>query len=186
MKRGKIKNKKKNLILIIVIIIFLLIIIFLSIKSTGYAVSSALYKCTESDNGIDYFEKGFCEDRIQKYEDTCYGEKGLWEYYCSNDKYVCIRQETACPYGCENGRCLKKGEIVSANQSSETTPETNNPAVNNINDVTARTVPDDKEVNKNSYLDIISIFLVLIIFTYLILLFVKKSKSKKKRIFFRR
>jgi hypothetical protein len=188
------KPKSNNKIFVIITIIILIIVLLLiGIKLTGQvtgqiigqmtgdATSTAIYNCSDSDKGINYFEKGLCEDGKSQYEDQCYGERGLWEYYCSKDNYVCIRQETSCPYGCVDGRCLKKGESNSINNptvvSTETnTPPENNPIETNINNVVdGEKYYSSKELNKLFYLNLISITLDVIIFVFVgWLIFIKK------------
>ncbi|MDD5193904.1 MAG: hypothetical protein PHF67_04955 [Candidatus Nanoarchaeia archaeon] len=111
-KKGK--NTKK-IIVIIAIVLLILVFLFLSINLTGQiigqisgdATSTQLYNCTDSDNGINYFENGVCNDRLGEHADACYSSKGLAEYYCGRDQYACIRQESACPFGCIDGACMK-------------------------------------------------------------------------------
>jgi len=176
----RINNKiNKIIIIIIAIIILILALFFVAVRFTGRVVgqvtgeatSTAIYNCSDSDNGIDYFTKGICEDRKQKYEDACYGKNGLWEYYCPRDKYACIMQESACPYGCEDGRCLKKGELSVVDNPVINSTETNTTEINTAsgnNPIVTKENSPAVEIIKNPYLIIL---IVLVIVVLLILCF---------------
>jgi hypothetical protein len=191
MKKRKIEKKKsKNnnrtkIIVIIAVILLILGILFLGIKLTGQvtgqitgdATSSALYTCTDSDNGINYSERGTCKDRQNEYSDACYSPKGLAEYYCGKDQYACIMQESACPYGCIDGRCLKKNENIEE-IFEEITNNTNNNVDNEVNNASEDI--SQKPTNDNSYFDRILIGLIIIILVIVVWRFLAKKLIKKK------
>lgn len=183
MKRGRIKIKnKKKIIILVTIIILIILLLFISIKFvgqvTGEATSTALYNCTDSDNGVNYFEKGVCNDRKQRYIDACYSGKGLGEYYCGRDKYSCIIQETACPYGCLDGRCLKKGEVISNQNFTNINQINNSPA--DDTDITSGKSPD-AESDKNSYPNTVWIIFVIVILIFLGWVLLRKRTVKVKK-----
>jgi hypothetical protein len=66
--------------------------------------------CTDSDNGKDYFVKGYSRGESLNSNDTnaedfCDSEGRLHEYYCHNDR---LWQELYhCSNGCENGVCKR-------------------------------------------------------------------------------
>ena len=78
--------------------------------------------CTDSDGGWDYYVKGTCTDAMGSYTDACNGLHGIEEYSCvstdntilypSGWKCVADLQEgiNKCPYGCENGACLREAK----------------------------------------------------------------------------
>tara|TARA_Y100000310_G_C20677641_1_gene814022 strand:+ start:48 stop:3140 length:3093 start_codon:yes stop_codon:yes gene_type:complete len=64
--------------------------------------------CTDSDDGKNFYVKGITRigDRPEFNEDYCYGNR-LSEFYC-NDLGGTSKFYYMCPYGCENGVCLKE------------------------------------------------------------------------------
>jgi len=64
--------------------------------------------CTDSDDGKDYFVKGYSSglfsDEYAEKEDTC-GLLELSEWYCSSNKLVLQHYE--CLNGCEDGACIE-------------------------------------------------------------------------------
>lgn len=63
-------------------------------------------KCTETDNGMDIYNKGITTYNNHQYTDRCIGKKDLYlkEYYCSdNHKKVKV---VRCANGCLNGACI--------------------------------------------------------------------------------
>ena len=64
--------------------------------------------CTETDNGRDYFVKGYVlysRDGISYclFADTCNGNI-VREFYCYNGSIRYINYN--CPQGCSDGRCI--------------------------------------------------------------------------------
>jgi len=62
--------------------------------------------CTDSDGGMDYFNKGVCRDSEgSNVFDICISGKILKEYYCED---LCITTQFSCPKGsiCQNSKCI--------------------------------------------------------------------------------
>ena len=111
---GRFKMKKETTIISIILI--LAIILSLSqTKLTGNATDPLTYECSESDNGIDFENKGVTESSnaysgVRK-RDECvdlpYSESKasakLMEYYCSDEQRV-ASNKTRCL--CKNGACI--------------------------------------------------------------------------------
>lgn len=73
-------------------------------------------ECTDSD-GADYYTKGYCIDGVEGTDqnplwDYCYYGSGtghiLAEMVCINSS--CVARDYQCPYGCEDGACLREEE----------------------------------------------------------------------------
>ncbi len=64
--------------------------------------------CTDSDKGINYYEKGMCDDKSKTIVDNCGGGDWLNEAYCddSGSEVICKFSSQGCPYGCSEGACL--------------------------------------------------------------------------------
>ena len=65
--------------------------------------------CKDSDKGINYYEKGTCEDNKGRViVDNCGGDDWLNEAYCddSSGEVICEFESHGCPYGCSDGICL--------------------------------------------------------------------------------
>jgi hypothetical protein len=60
-------------------------------------------KCTDTDNGKDYYTKGTCTDEVGGYIDMCIGNY-LQEYYCSNN--ICETESFQCA-SCVEGTCIR-------------------------------------------------------------------------------
>ncbi len=71
-------------------------------------------ECTDSDGGINYYERGHLEDPASNhavYDDVCLTEEGhvldsakiLQEFYCGEENYQ--YEFYICPNGCYNGAC---------------------------------------------------------------------------------
>jgi hypothetical protein len=79
--------------------------------------------CTDSDGGKNYWVKGIVRDiEGNEYEDYCKTGSGmssnqtsrgpvLNEFFCAENGYAGV-SEHLCPYGCENGACIKKTENI--------------------------------------------------------------------------
>ena len=67
-------------------------------------------ECIDSDGGKDYYEKGFVEYKVSggtaRNDDECESETVLDELYCENG--FGEHQIYECPYGCEDGACVKE------------------------------------------------------------------------------
>ena len=65
--------------------------------------------CKDSDKGINYYEKGTCEDNKGRViVDNCGGDDWLNEAYCddSGTEVRCKFSSQSCSYGCSDGVCL--------------------------------------------------------------------------------
>lgn len=62
--------------------------------------------CTDSDDGKNYYVKGSCSDKIQTYTDNCLLNV-VNEWYCDSVSNSCKNEVYTCPYGCQDGACLK-------------------------------------------------------------------------------
>jgi hypothetical protein len=64
-------------------------------------------KCTDTDAGRDYFQKGITEDNAsRRFEDYCGADGNLTEFYCSGGE---IKEEKhACPVVCRDGACAEE------------------------------------------------------------------------------
>lgn len=63
--------------------------------------------CTDSDGGKDYYTKGSCKTLTKEaIFDECQSGSILREQYCLNGG--CQYEQYTCPYGCDNGVCLKE------------------------------------------------------------------------------
>ena len=63
--------------------------------------------CKETDDGVDYYEKGATYDKgaTKPFVDTCEGNT-LKEHWCGTDGRL-KSDNYECAYGCKNGACLK-------------------------------------------------------------------------------
>jgi len=65
--------------------------------------------CTNSDEGLDYYNSGEATNGITSVFDLCLADSDniLVEGYCNNNKLDSI--QFTCPFGCENGACIQSG-----------------------------------------------------------------------------
>lgn len=63
-----------------------------------------IFECTESDNGRDETEMGYCEDSRGKFWDECGRDNLLYERYCHALTGECQIDYVTC--NCEEGRCI--------------------------------------------------------------------------------
>jgi hypothetical protein len=65
------------------------------------------YNCTDSDNGINYFIRGYLIDSVHNsdYKDYCSGNITLREYWCGFTDYQ--YEEYNCSIGCVDGACIE-------------------------------------------------------------------------------
>ncbi|MFH1685567.1 MAG: Kazal-type serine protease inhibitor [Candidatus Micrarchaeota archaeon] len=61
--------------------------------------------CSDSDGGKDKFTKGTLKTPDHEYQDSCYSDTSVLEYYCSGDAYQ--TEKIACGFGyeCKFGEC---------------------------------------------------------------------------------
>ncbi len=61
--------------------------------------------CTDSDGGINYYEKGIATNNSGSYPDYCYyeGISIMHEYFCLSNSI--IKETVSCPLSCSNGKC---------------------------------------------------------------------------------
>ena len=92
---------KAKQVLVFVVLVLVLYIIVPSGKLTGAAIS---YPCMDTDDGAEYNVKGFVDYNGRIYEDYCYGNTHMKEYYC-NVNWMYQRHHR-CENGCFDGACL--------------------------------------------------------------------------------
>ena len=72
-------------------------------------------KCIDSDNGLNYFVKGYAKGSNGEFSDRCYSETSLVEYYCETKKYY--GGDTSPGYFGNANRALEKSTgIASSNK----------------------------------------------------------------------
>lgn len=112
----------KNVILAALIILSLFAVIALtSIFSFNYSLpffgqivaQTAATTCNETDGGVLFYKKGIIslctgKDCLVKEEDFCTKDIAI-EYYCSHENEI-KTVNLKCPYGCDDGACLAKGQ----------------------------------------------------------------------------
>ena len=94
----------------------------------------ALGICTDSDGGKDYYVKGFTTDGFMTRTDSCYdsiagavsscsgNNCALQEFFCGTDSSVYVDLNyTACPNGCQEGKCVPDITITSPNGGEDWT-----------------------------------------------------------------
>jgi hypothetical protein len=91
-------------------------------------------RCKDSDDGLNYYEKGSIKGSMPPgyiEQDMCMSDGRLRETYCdekdeNGDGYIGTSYLYDCPYGCEDGACIKEeattaattGRVVSAAHST--------------------------------------------------------------------
>lgn len=77
------------------------------------------FECIDLDNGKKYKIASSCttifpDGTKETFEDECFEENELWEFYCSTDPAfegkACKVDMYDCLYGCKDGRCLSQEE----------------------------------------------------------------------------
>ncbi|GAF74264.1 unnamed protein product, partial [marine sediment metagenome] len=72
----------------------------------------ACIKCTDSDGGKNYYEKGTCTDARWSGDDYCVGNV-LHEVTCEPDNFCTTDEEGfVCTNGCQDGACVEEEEIT--------------------------------------------------------------------------
>ena len=79
-------------------------------------------KCEDSDGGKNYTIKGIVTitnqtTASQKYEDGCFSDKGLYEYYCDNNGNIAL-ETVSCEGVCLEGACSSQQPSLKNNTSS--------------------------------------------------------------------
>jgi hypothetical protein len=100
-------TKKIFFISVIAIISLLAILIFvfgLQFDINGKATGIFSLKCTDSDGGLSYYEKGFVKYDGKTKTDSC-NKNYLTEWYC---KTFPFSKRYKCDNGCKDGACIKK------------------------------------------------------------------------------
>jgi micrococcal nuclease len=73
-----------------------------------------IVKCTDSDNGKDYYTKGYIThgDGTKEYDECSTGayEDYVWEHYCTTSGTGTLNYK--CLYGCSDGACNTEPEIT--------------------------------------------------------------------------
>lgn len=91
------------------------------IGSSGKVIRKVIYSlnvtaapsCTDSDGGLNYYQKGTVTYDGKTNTDTCSESGYLFEQYCLNNNPV---QATYwCPYGCQDGACISGITVLSPN-----------------------------------------------------------------------
>ena len=100
---------KKRTVIIIFAVIFVVSLSLSLLEITGNYIaypSGYLKGCIDSDDGLNYEEKGTAtyENRNYSYTDYCRTEFRLKEYYCFTD-FKIKAKEQRCPNGCQDGAC---------------------------------------------------------------------------------
>lgn len=127
--------KKNILIAALLICVIVAVIIAMSVLSFRYSlpffggviVQKAATMCSESDNGVLFYTKGTislctginCE---VKGEDTCKDSSTLTEYYCT-EKNEIKTVELNCPYNCDDGACMTRGQSPKPKEQETATAE---------------------------------------------------------------
>jgi len=79
-----------------------------NLDGTEYEVGTASVQlCTDSDGGIDYYEKGEITEYTILVPDYCIDSSRLKELYCSNGRSA--ETTYTCPSGCREGACVIEG-----------------------------------------------------------------------------
>ncbi|MFH1750098.1 MAG: fibronectin type III domain-containing protein [Candidatus Micrarchaeota archaeon] len=68
--------------------------------------------CIDSDEGKDYYIKGFIIAGNEGGDDACESDTVLKEYLCNDERTLGGAIRYACPNGCNDGRCLLPEEIA--------------------------------------------------------------------------
>jgi len=63
--------------------------------------------CTDSDGGMDIFERGTVREGGGVYTDYCSGTSSVKEYYCSGDTMVQTTSTCGDEFYCSDGRCVE-------------------------------------------------------------------------------
>ncbi len=63
--------------------------------------------CSDSDGGMDIFERGTVREGGGVYTDYCSGTSSVKEYYCSGDTMVQATANCGDEYYCSDGRCVE-------------------------------------------------------------------------------
>lgn len=68
-----------------------------------------MHTCTDSDRGLNYYERGQVNAGPFMKQDSCWGgvnPKGVHEWYCFKDMFKVKSVE--CEFGCKEGQCIKE------------------------------------------------------------------------------
>lgn len=118
--------------------------------------STTLYPCHDSDNGLDYYTKGFASGNyngnvnysFRNYTDECIGSYQLNEGFCQSDGYMSI-MGYICPIACIDGRCVTSATTTTTTSTTTVIFENQTLEFNNITDkktVYANTMPYEFEL----------------------------------------
>jgi hypothetical protein len=107
-------------------------------SSVSLSCDSSLQPCCiDSDNGLNYYTKGTCKDRIgPTTEVTDFCGSGQWanivyEHACNNQD-DCYEDTYICPYGCKDGACLTTPTTTTILATCNETDGGNKPLVKGI------------------------------------------------------
>ncbi|MEK6954145.1 MAG: hypothetical protein AABX01_04000 [Candidatus Micrarchaeota archaeon] len=77
--------------------------------------------CVDSDDGKDYYEKGYIISGNEGGDDVCESSAVLKEYLCNDERTIGGTIRYSCPYGCSDGKCQiqveEKANPAAANAS---------------------------------------------------------------------
>jgi cysteine-rich repeat protein len=104
-------SRKVIFISILVFIILLFIAVFFIFNNysiSGNAIIGSSIKCSDSDGGLNYFQKGVVKYNGRSFTDTC-NKNYLTEWYCQNQwfRIVASSKGYKCALGCKDGACIK-------------------------------------------------------------------------------
>ncbi|HIE56142.1 MAG TPA: hypothetical protein EYP90_13370, partial [Chromatiaceae bacterium] len=69
--------------------------------------------CHDSDDGLDYYERGMTEADGRDETDYCTDSNTVREYYCgSADEILSVTHDCPRDYECASGRCIREDEVV--------------------------------------------------------------------------
>ena len=109
-------SRKIILISAIVIISLLALLVFvfgLPFDVNGKATGIFSLKCTDSDGGLSFHEKGFVKYDGKTKTDSC-NKNYLTEWYCKQSRFWSMpkSERHLCENECKDGACIKKGMLI--------------------------------------------------------------------------
>ncbi len=105
-----------------VVISALLILLIIPLASTSFLdwfTSGAVSGCIDTDEGVNYYEKGIAKEGDKELTDYCVDENYLIEALCKDDELSSIRYY--CLNGCIGGACLSKPNETTSKKCEEGT-----------------------------------------------------------------
>ncbi len=108
------------------------IIIPVKIEVDKNIKENTVFKCSETDNSIDYYIKGEAKNDVLVEKDYCLSDKILVEYYCNHALNTISKVHYTCPYICEDGACVVLDPIAARDDIK--TLVVSNKAVKSVNE----------------------------------------------------